>query len=157
MAEPNDNPGVLAPPPLIFAGGLAGGVAMGAVFGLGRLGLPAVARILLASASLATALALVVAATRAFRRADTNLLPTRPTTAIVTAGVYGFSRNPIYVALTLAYLGAAFAMDSIACLLLLVPVLAVVRVGVIAREEAYLGAKFGAAYRDYKARVRRWI
>jgi protein-S-isoprenylcysteine O-methyltransferase Ste14 len=40
---------------------------------------------------------------------------------------------------------------------MLAPFFAVIRWGVVTREEAYLERKFGAAYLDYKARVRRWI
>jgi protein-S-isoprenylcysteine O-methyltransferase Ste14 len=41
--------------------------------------------------------------------------------------------------------------------LLAVPLLWVINVGVIAREERYLERKFGDAYRAYKVRVRRWV
>ena len=52
---------------------------------------------------------------------------------------------------------AAFLFNSLWLLALLVPVLLVMRYGVIAREEKYLESKFGAEYSDYKKRVRRWI
>jgi protein-S-isoprenylcysteine O-methyltransferase Ste14 len=39
----------------------------------------------------------------------------------------------------------------------LIPVLAFVHWRIVLREEKYLEAKFGVAYRDYKTRVRRWI
>ena len=42
-------------------------------------------------------------------------------------------------------------------LIMLLPALAVVRYYVIAREEAYLTRRFGQAYLDYQARVRRWF
>jgi protein-S-isoprenylcysteine O-methyltransferase Ste14 len=92
-----------------------------------------------------------------FIRAGTNIPTNRPTTALVTAGPYRFSRNPIYIALTLLYLGIALAVDSAWIAGLIVPVLIAIRYGVIAREESFLEQKFGAAYRDYKARVRRWL
>ena len=49
------------------------------------------------------------------------------------------------------------AANALWPLLMLVPALCIIRTQVIAREEAYLEGKFGAAYRDYKARVRRWL
>ena len=70
---------------------------------------------------------------------------------------YRFSRNPIYVALTGLYLGIAVMLNSLWLIVLLAPLLIVMRLGVIQREEAYLEAKFGAEYTDYKTRVRRWI
>ena len=77
--------------------------------------------------------------------------------ALVAEGPFRFSRNPIYVALTLIYCGIGVAADSGWVLGLAVPLLAVMRYGVIAPEERYLEAKFGDAYRDYKGRVRRWL
>ncbi|NQV80212.1 MAG: isoprenylcysteine carboxylmethyltransferase family protein, partial [Alphaproteobacteria bacterium] len=92
-----------------------------------------------------------------FRRAGTAVQPYKPSTTVVTDGVYRFSRNPIYLGLTAFYLGLAFAVNSGWAILLLPLVLVVMHYGVIAREERYLEGKFGAAYRDYKNRVRRWL
>ncbi len=105
----------------------------------------------------ALAIFILISAFLKFKRAETNLEPWKPTRAIVSDGVYGFSRNPIYLAFTLFYSGAAFFFNSLWLLALLVPVLFVMRYVVIAREEAYLENKFGAAYGDYKRRVRRWV
>ncbi|MFI5210728.1 MAG: methyltransferase family protein, partial [Gemmatimonadales bacterium] len=68
-----------------------------------------------------------------------------------------FSRNPMYVGMTLLYLGIALWANSLWPLLLLPAVLVVMRRGVIAREEAYLERRFGDEYRSYRARVRRWL
>ena len=85
-------------------------------------------------------------------------MPTNePTRALVTTGIHGWSRNPIYVGLFLVYGGIAIAMHSPWALILAVPLAVTIRYGVIAREEAYLEERFGDAYRDYKARVRRWL
>lgn len=80
-----------------------------------------------------------------------------PATAVVADGVYSFTRNPMYLGMALIYAGIAIAADSLLTLILLISVLVVIRYAVIAKEERYMEAKFGAAYRDYKARVRRWI
>ncbi|MFM0854367.1 methyltransferase family protein, partial [Escherichia coli] len=72
-------------------------------------------------------------------------------------GPYRFSRNPIYLGFAITYVGLAVAMDSWVALLLLLPCLAVVDRFVIAREERYLSAKFGAPYDAYRQRVRRWL
>ena len=42
-------------------------------------------------------------------------------------------------------------------LILAVPLAITIHYGVVLREEAYLERRFGDAYRDYKARVRRWL
>jgi protein-S-isoprenylcysteine O-methyltransferase Ste14 len=94
---------------------------------------------------------------RVLSRAHTPVDPMKPTTALVTEGPFRYSRNPIYVALTLLYLEVAFLVNALWILLLVVPVLVVIRYGVIAREEAYITRKLGDAYRQYTAQVRRWL
>jgi protein-S-isoprenylcysteine O-methyltransferase Ste14 len=94
---------------------------------------------------------------RVMHRAGTSEKTSLPTTALVTTGPFRYSRNPLYVSLTLAYLGIAVAAQSLWALALLIVVLAVVQRGVIDREERYLERRFGADYLRYKERVRRWI
>jgi protein-S-isoprenylcysteine O-methyltransferase Ste14 len=94
---------------------------------------------------------------RTLSRAHTPVDPMKPTTALVTEGPFRYSRNPIYVALTLLYLGVALLINALWILLLVVPAVLVLRYGVIAREEVYLTRKFGDAYRQYTAQVRRWL
>jgi protein-S-isoprenylcysteine O-methyltransferase Ste14 len=93
----------------------------------------------------------------AMKRAGTNIRPDRPTLAIVTDGPFRFSRNPLYLAAAGLYLAVALLVNTLWPLLLLVPVLLVLHWGVIRREERYLEAKFGDSYREYRARVRRWV
>ena len=102
-------------------------------------------------------LPLALATLRVLSRAHTPVDPIKPTTALVTDGPFRYSRNPIYVALTLLYVGVALLINALWILLLVVPVLLVIRYGVIAREEAYLTRKFGEAYRQYTTQVRRWL
>lgn len=92
-----------------------------------------------------------------FRRAKTNLLPFRPATTLVIVRPYTWTRNPMYLGMTLAYLGAALATNWAWPLAFFPFVLGVMRFYVIAREERYLGAQFGAQYDEYCARVRRWL
>jgi protein-S-isoprenylcysteine O-methyltransferase Ste14 len=146
--------GVIAPPPLIVAiplvvgllvnrwipvrvvpAGAAAPVGIACLL-LGLLGLPAIL---------------------AFRRAHTSPEPWRPTTALVTTGPYRFSRNPMYVGFTLFYAGVGFWVNAVWPFVLLPVVILVMRIGVIAREEAYLERRFGEEYREYQRRVRRWL
>jgi protein-S-isoprenylcysteine O-methyltransferase Ste14 len=94
---------------------------------------------------------------RNFSCAATPVQGTRPTQALVTRGVHGWSRNPIYLGMFLVYGGIGLAVRSPWILILLLPLALTIRYGVVAREEAYLERRFGKAYRDYKARVRRWL
>ena len=153
----NDNPGVIAPPPLIFAAFLAAGLAIDFLAIRVPSGVPAPWRYGAAALLAAAAVVLGLGALLGFRRAGTPPEPWRTTTAIVTSGVYAFTRNPMYLGMTLLYLAVAIAADSVVTLALVVPLLAVIRYGVIAREERYLVAKFGDDYRRYTAVVRRWL
>ena len=63
----------------------------------------------------------------------------------------------MYVGMATAYLGLAIADRSLGSLILLPVVLLIIRRAVIANEEAFLERRFGIAYTDYKAKVRRWL
>jgi protein-S-isoprenylcysteine O-methyltransferase Ste14 len=105
----------------------------------------------------AAALALFVWAIATITRAGSNVPTSLPVTAIVDTGPYRFTRNPIYVGMMLGLIGLAIALDSFWLLLTLIAFAAVIRYGVVAREEAYLERKFGDVYRHYRTRVRRWL
>jgi protein-S-isoprenylcysteine O-methyltransferase Ste14 len=75
----------------------------------------------------------------------------------VDRGPYRFTRNPMYLAMAVAYAGIAMLLNSVWALGMLPAVVAVVDRFVIPREERYLRAKFGETYVRYCSRVRRWI
>ncbi len=155
----DDHPGVVARPPRIAYLFLGIGAILGWVrpLALLPLGSPAALRYGVGGALVGLALAAMALALRAFRQAGTNVETPKPAIALVTGGIYAWSRNPMYVALALLFAGIAVLADSGWLALLLVPYVAVLRVGVIAREERYLDRKFGAPYRVYRASVRRWL
>jgi protein-S-isoprenylcysteine O-methyltransferase Ste14 len=101
--------------------------------------------------------AIVAAAVRNFSRAATPVPSNRPVRALVTTGIHGWSRNPIYVGMLFLYAGIGIAARSPWVIILALPLFFILRYGVVAREETYLERRFGDAYRDYKARVRRWL
>lgn len=153
--DKHDNPGVVARPPFIYMTALAAGLLL--EFFLPTATVTPPLNYLVGIAAIGAGLTILIAAMRQFRKAGTNVPTPLPTTAIVTDGIYNYSRNPIYVALSLLYAGIGLAADSLWVLVLLAPVLLIVRFGVIAREERYLEEKFGDDYRRYKERVRRWV
>jgi protein-S-isoprenylcysteine O-methyltransferase Ste14 len=102
-------------------------------------------------------IALAAAGRRTMVKHGTNVNPTQPTTTIVGSGPFRFTRNPLYVGLTLLYTGLSLLLNTWWSLLLLVPVWAVMHFAVVRREEAYLQRKFGQAYLAYRARVRRYL
>jgi protein-S-isoprenylcysteine O-methyltransferase Ste14 len=101
--------------------------------------------------------ALFISAVRTFRKVGTPIPGNRPTTAIVRAGPYSFSRNPIYLAFTLFQVGLSAWVNSLAVLLTLLPALALMVLVVTPREERYLEARFPSEYLSYKRAVRRWL
>ena len=81
----------------------------------------------------------------------------RSVLAIIQSGPFRISRNPVYLADTLCYVGVAILLNTAWPLLFLPVVLLVMHRGVILREERYLEQKFGDEYNSYKMRVRRWL
>ena len=151
----DDNPGVIAQPPYIFLCFLALGFGLDAAwpFGLGLAG----AQVPGGVALLALGLLIATLALRQFAKAGTSYQTRDPASALISRGLYRHSRNPVYIGLILVYAGIGVAVDNPWILALGVPAVALVRTGVIAREERYLETKFGAEYVRYKSAVRRWL
>ncbi len=92
-----------------------------------------------------------------FARLKTTIMPHRAAAHLATSGPFRFSRNPIYVSHVAVVLGLGLLMSS-PFVLLLTPLLAVALQKLsIEPEERHLSAKFGAEYRAYVARTRRWL
>ena len=156
MTDHGTGTGISVPPPLIFVGGYLVGLAVEFVIPVA--GPPLPVRIAVGLVGLVGFLYFGGSAMRGFGRAGTSVLPFGDrTTAIVSDGPYRFTRNPMYVGMTLLYVGVAVATGVIWALATLPGVLVIIRRYVIAREEKYLMAKFGDPYREYQSRVRRWI
>ena len=152
-----DVAGVIALPPLIFLCFLAAAAVLEAIMPLPVLLAHSLARYFVGAVLATGGFVMIAIGSRRFAAAGTNIPPTLPTTALVVDGIYGRTRNPLYLGLILIYLGLGVAAGSLWAIGLVVPLLWVINVGVVKREERYLERKFGDAYRAYKARVRRWI
>lgn len=87
----------------------------------------------------------------------TAIYPNQPASTIVQSGPYRFTRNPMYLALSISYVGLALLSNMLWALVLLPVVILVLQVTVIRREERYLQEAFGRTYTDYCRRVRRWF
>ena len=150
--------GVIARPPLLFLGALLLGVVADRVVPL-PFPVPGTGPVqwILAGCLILVGLALATTGIRNFSRAGTPVPTREPTRALVTTGIHDWSRNPIYLGLFLLYGGIGVAARSPWTLILTLPLALAIRYGVVAREEAYLERRFGDVYRDYTARVRRWL
>lgn len=154
MSDP-DSPHVLVLPPLLYVAALAAGLLLN--WAVPQPILDGDARYWAGGVLAALGVLIAAWARSLMERAGTNVNPMLPTTAIVTGGPFRFSRNPLYIALNLMYVGLALLSNAFWVLGLLVPVLLIMHFGVIRREERYLEAKFGDAYRGYRGRVRRYF
>ena len=94
-----------------------------------------------------------------FRQARTTVDPTRPgsSSALIVSGIYRYSRNPIYLGMTVVLLGwGAFLQNILSLALVTLFVLYINRFQILPEERALSGL-FGAQYESYRARVRRWL
>jgi len=151
-----DRPNVVAFPGVLYAIAFAAVYGLNLVWPLPLLAMTEVARWIGAVLGIVGAV-LIFSGVAAMRRARTNIYPSLPATTLVMEGPFRFTRNPLYVALAILFLGLAFEFDTAWGLVVLVPLLLVMHYGVILREERYLEAKFGDAYRQYCAKVRRYL
>ena len=100
-----------------------------------------------------------IAGVKAFARVETTVNPTAPekSSSLVTSGIYGRTRNPMYVGLLLALVGWGLFLSSAYSLVLCVGFVVYMNRFQIRREEEVLTAVFGLDYRTYKEQVRRWF
>lgn len=155
LVDDADRPDILVFPPILLGGAMLLGGVLDWLHPTPFLP-PVAARIAGVTLFLLSG-ALAWSAQRALRRAGTNINPNQATIALVTDGPYRWTRNPLYLAGLGVCLGVACLVNGIAPFLLLVPLVALLHWGIVLREERYLGAKFGAAYRAYQSQVRRWL
>lgn len=100
---------------------------------------------------------LAVVALSHFSRTGQNPEPWKPTPSILVDGIYRYSRNPMYVAMATVQIGVGVYLGSLWIIVLMAVSQIAVFIVAVRPEEAYLERKFGDEYRQYKARVRRWL
>lgn len=156
-APPRDlGPAVRFPPPILFVAGLALGALLDWLVPVWRV--PDRPLIAVAGGVLVIGgLALVYAGIMTFRRFRTAVYPNRPAKLVVDSGPFAYTRNPMYVGMTVCYVGMVLLLRSVWALPLLPVVLALLVHFVIRREERHLTQKFPDAYAAYCARVPRWL
>ena len=147
-------PLLMLPPPLMFA--VAFGI--GAIIqGIVPLSFDAESVTLTGAVVLAVGIGLGLSLAATFLIRRTTLNPFADPSVLVARGPYRVSRNPMYLSLIIAYLGAALMFGSVWPLVMLpVPIAILIRV-VIPFEEARMRTIFGARYQAYCAHVRRWL
>lgn len=156
MADTPNSPGVHFPPPLLFVAGFAVAwwlhgqmpLAIWSERGL---------RLLLGWFVLLQGLVILATGAATLFLNRTGIYPNQPASRLVETGPYRFTRNPMYLALSISYVGFAMLTNMLWALILLPFVILALHVTVIRREERYLQHAFGSAYTAYCRRVRRWF
>jgi len=159
MMDVRDTAGVIAPPPLVALGAVILGVLLDWLMPAYLLSavLTRNGRIVISVLLIAAGLALALAGRGTFVRSGTNVNPFKPSSVLVTTGIFAYVRNPMYVGLGCLVAGIGFALASDWTLVMLVVAALLIHFGVVKREERYLEAKFGAAYRSYMSTVPRYV
>ena len=153
----SDLPPIIAPPPLLFFACLIAGCVADRVFPIRVFNWDWTARLLFGCLFFVVSVLIAVISFRVLKNHGTPVDPARSTVTIVQDGPFRVSRNPLYLALLLSFLGLTVLMASFWLLVLLPVLFVLLHFGVVKPEEGYLEKKFGEEYRQYKARVRRWI
>jgi protein-S-isoprenylcysteine O-methyltransferase Ste14 len=157
MKTKQDSPGVYIPPPLIYVLIFIAAIFIqkkiyidDSVFHLRLVKELGVLFLLIAFFFLVTSL------TTFFKSRNTVVL-IKPASSLQTRGVYGFSRNPMYVGLLFVYLGITCFIGNWWNIILVPLLIFIIQVYVIRSEENYLQRAFGDEFTEYKKRVRRWL
>ncbi len=144
-----------AAPPNIFLASLIVAVLLG--FFVPWPVLPTFMQFTLGPVGIFAGVMLIVKSMRDIDASDTTYDPYAASTALVTSGIYKFTRNPGYLGLAVIQLGMAILIDNVWIILANIAAIIVTTVFVIKLEEEKLLDAFGEDYADYCRRVRRWI
>jgi protein-S-isoprenylcysteine O-methyltransferase Ste14 len=155
--EVKDRPAIIAPPPLLALACIAAGFIAARFKPLPFFPGPASIRVAIAVVLFLVPVAIVFVARRELVKHKEHPNPYKPTSAIVTSGIYRLSRNPIYIAFLIFVLATAIAANNAWLLLSIVVLLVLLQFGVVRAEERYLSGKFGVEYDAYRRTVRRWL
>lgn len=148
-------PAVKCPPPLIFIGCLAAGFGVQQILPV-TLGLALWGK-LIGTAVFSYAAVMLLLLLSRYVRAKTHIEPWKPTTTLLTSGLYAHTRNPIYLMFCLLNIGVGLYFNSLWVTLSFIPSAWLVYHVAIRKEEAYLLRKFGTRYSEYKNSTRRWL
>ena len=158
MTSPNrDGAQVRFPPPLVFLGAVMAGAIVQRT--ATPLSLPVAAGIRVAAGALilACGIGLVLSARLLFTRSGQSPIPWKPTPELILRGPYRFTRNPMYVGVTLFVVGLGLTLNDLWMSLFSAPALLAVHFIAVLPEERYLAEKFGARYRSFLGTVRRYL
>lgn len=151
-----DGARVRCPPPLVFLGAVIAGAMVQRTASL-SLSVATGIRVAAGVLILACGIGLVLSARMWFTRTGQSPIPWKPTPELILQGPYRFTRNPMYVGVTLFVIGLGVAVNDLWISLFAMPALLAVHFIAVLPEERYLAEKFGAGYQRFLASVRRYV
>jgi len=150
-------PAVKFPPPLLYLGMILLGWFLDYALQLPEMPLSDRLQYMLGALIVLLGIAVNIPAVLKFKANDENVIPWTGSETIIVSGVYRFTRNPMYLGMSLISLGIAMLAGSYAMVGTALLASVIIDRLVIVREEHYLEKRFGQSYADYKRQVRRWI
>jgi protein-S-isoprenylcysteine O-methyltransferase Ste14 len=150
-AEPGE---ILAPSPVLALIAFIAGIGLDWVVPIGTLIQPW--NLPIGGLLVVVGVGLFVGAILAMRTIETTPAHDDESPELLIEGVFQYSRNPIYLGQSLAYVGTSLLLDSLWPLATLLPLLWYLNL-VVKQEEAYLEATFGDEFHQYRDSVRRWL
>jgi len=155
MSDEQDNAGIIAHPPIFYVAAIAIGFGLEYLWPL-PLGYDG-PRVVVTAIIFCIGLVFAVGGFRNFKKNDEDFNVHSSTEKILSTGVFGRSRNPLYFSLLLLIISIGLFFNKGWLLIVCIPLVLLINKLVIEKEEAYLERKFGDEYIEYKKKVRRWI
>jgi len=145
------------PPPLVFLVCILLGVACEYVFVPAPVPVPRMISAIGGLLLLAAGVGFIASARIHFTRTGQSPAPWKPSPELIVNGPYRFTRNPMYLGITLFEFGLGLAVNNLWISWFAVPALVSVHFLAVLPEERYLREKFGGSYKAYLAQVRRYL
>ena len=160
MAQPDSaerGARVRFPPPLVFLGGMLLGVLCQYLVTPAPVPVSRAVRVVSGLLVVMAGFGIIASARLFFVRTGQSPIPWKPSPELIAGGPYRFTRNPMYLGMTLIELGLGLVFDNLWISLFAFPALLTVHLIAVLPEERYLSEKFGESYRLYLTRVRRYL
>lgn len=152
-----DHPAVYVPPPVIYVATFFLSIGLQQIIPIPLAWLATEVSHAAGWIILAAALMFLLPAFWRFAVSRNTLITVKPARSLQTTGIYALTRNPMYLALLVMYTAIAFFKGNTWTFLLVIPLIVVVQLYVIRKEEQYLQRQFGEEFKRYKSKVRRWL
>ena len=152
-----DNPGVIIPPPLIYAAFFLTSILFQYLIPLNNTYIHSSGFIIAGWVLIFINLVFGIPALLTFFKSKNTLITIKPSSSLQTGGIYSVSRNPMYCGLMFLYAGLCLITGNVWTIIFIVPLAIIINNYVIKREENYLNRKYGDSFLNYCKDVRRWF